>query len=281
MSNIVVYGPASPLRDPAAFMRSLIRDLMVSRELAWRLFVRDVNAQYRQSLLGYIWFFVPPIIAALPFIFLESQGIVNVTETPVSYAAYAMVSTTIWQSFVDAINAPLRAVAAAKPMLTKVNLPREAVLLSAFYQVLFGVAIRVVTIAAVMVWFGIMPAATTPLAFVGIMALLLLGFMVGLLLTPIGLLYGDIASMMPAITTFLMVVTPVLYPVPKSGLAAQVAYWNPLVPMVSSTRDWLFIGHTIYGPALFVTLAITLVFLFVGWVSFRVAVPHLVARMGN
>jgi hypothetical protein len=30
----------------------MARDLVNSRELAWRLFVRDISAQYRQSILG-------------------------------------------------------------------------------------------------------------------------------------------------------------------------------------------------------------------------------------
>lgn len=37
--------------------REMERDLLASRELAWRLMVRDISAQYRQSFLGIFWAF--------------------------------------------------------------------------------------------------------------------------------------------------------------------------------------------------------------------------------
>jgi len=66
-SLVTVYTPESPLRQPRKFVRELISDLWGSRELAWRLFVRDLRAQYRASLLGYLWVFLPPLVAGLPF----------------------------------------------------------------------------------------------------------------------------------------------------------------------------------------------------------------------
>ena len=79
----------------------MLRDLFSSRELAWRLFIRDISAQYRQSVLGYLWVFIPPLVASLPFIYLNSQGIVKIGGTPIPYAAYAIIGTIIWQVFVD------------------------------------------------------------------------------------------------------------------------------------------------------------------------------------
>src|SRR5690349_9244965 len=101
-----VYTPESPLRHPGRLARRMARDLMDSRELAWRLFIRDIAAQYRQSILGYLWVFIPPLVASLPFVYLNAQGIVRVEATPIPYGAYAIVGTIIWQVFVDAVNAP-------------------------------------------------------------------------------------------------------------------------------------------------------------------------------
>ena len=123
------------------------RAMTEGRELAWRLFLRDVRAQYRQSILGYVWVFIPPLVASLPFIFLSSQGVMNIGETPIPYPAYAIIGTTIWQVFSDSMNAPLRAVLAARSMLARINLPREAILLSALAQVALGFAVRLVLLA--------------------------------------------------------------------------------------------------------------------------------------
>src|SRR5665213_561318 len=102
--SITVYSPESPLRQPVKLARDMFRDLLASRELAWRLFVRDTSAQYRQSILGYVWAFIPPLVASLPFVFLNSQGVVSIKETSIPYPAYAMIGTIIWQVFVDALN---------------------------------------------------------------------------------------------------------------------------------------------------------------------------------
>lgn len=69
--SVVVYTPASQVRNPGVLLRSMWRDLKDSRELAWRLFVRDISAQYRQSLLGIFWAFAPPVITSVIFIILQ------------------------------------------------------------------------------------------------------------------------------------------------------------------------------------------------------------------
>ena len=40
--------------------------------LAWQLFCRDFKAQYRQSLLGYVWAFVPVLATTLTWVFVSS-----------------------------------------------------------------------------------------------------------------------------------------------------------------------------------------------------------------
>lgn len=278
---VTIYTPESPLRHPGAFLAAMFRDLVASRELAWRLFVRDTSAQYRQSVLGYVWAFLPPLVASLPFVFLNSQGVVSMGETNIPYAAFAMVGTIIWQVFVDALIAPLKTVTAAKSMLARINFPREAILLSGLGQVLLNFLIRLVLLVAVFLWFKITPPMTALLFPVGIFALILVGFMIGTLLTPAGILYTDVQQTLPIITTFLMFLTPVLYAPPTAGLAAIVARWNPLTPLVVATRDWLTTGSTLHGAAFILVTFASVVLLFAGWVIYRLALPHIIARIGN
>ena len=129
--------------------------------------------------------------------------------------------------------------------------------------------------------FGLAPARTTPLFFLGMVSVALTGFMVGLLLTPIGLLYGDVQQSLPIAATFLMLLTPVLYPVPASGLAATITALNPLTPLVTTTRDWLTTGSSAHLAAFVLVSTATAILLLLGWVAYRVALPHLIARLGN
>ena len=88
----------------------MVADLRASRELAWRLLVRNISAQYRQTLLGYVWAFLPPIVTTLVWVFLNAQKIFDVGETGVPYPVYVLTGTILWQVFVDAMNSPLRQV---------------------------------------------------------------------------------------------------------------------------------------------------------------------------
>ncbi len=281
MSDLVVYTPDSPLRHPGRLLRSMFKDLLASRELSWRLFLRDFRAQYRQSLLGYAWVFIPPLASALPFAFLNSQGIVKVGATPIPYAAFAMVGTVIWQVFVDALNSPLKTITVARAMLTRINFPKEAILLAGLANVGLSLLIRLLLLAAIFAVYGIVPPATIVLFPLGLVGLALFGLMLGVLITPLGLLYKDVQQGLPVITMFLMLLTPVVYPTPKSGFAGWFAALNPLTPLVNTTRDWLTVGAAPQAVAFFVTSAIAAVLLLVFWTAYRVTLPHLIARMGN
>ena len=73
-----VYTPEPLLRHPLVMLREIAQYVWAGRELAWRLFLRDLRAGYRQTFLGYIWAFLPPLVAAATFIFLQSQGITRI-----------------------------------------------------------------------------------------------------------------------------------------------------------------------------------------------------------
>ena len=60
-SNLTVYTPESSLAHPLIMAREMLRDLAASRELAWRLAVRDIRAQYRQAFLGILWALILPL----------------------------------------------------------------------------------------------------------------------------------------------------------------------------------------------------------------------------
>jgi lipopolysaccharide transport system permease protein len=65
----------------------MFRDLLAGRELAWRLTIRDISAQYRQTALGLIWAFILPLAHTITWIFLNSSGIVKVSDTGIPYRA--------------------------------------------------------------------------------------------------------------------------------------------------------------------------------------------------
>jgi lipopolysaccharide transport system permease protein len=277
---VTVYTPSSPLKHPAALIVGMLRDIWAGRGLAWRLFRRDTAALYRQSILGYFWTVLPPLATTGAFVFLNSQNILVVGETPVPYAAYVMVGSVLWQTFVDALNSPLRAVAANKSLLVKINFPREALIMAGMMDVGFNFSIRLLLLVLVFWIFHLSVGSSILLFPMGVGAVMLLGLSFGLFLTPIGLLYSDVGRGLTVITTFWLFLTPVVYPPPRSGLAAYLTTSNPVSPVILTTRDWLISQPAAHLTGFVVVTSLALLFLLVGGMIYRIALPHLIERMG-
>jgi lipopolysaccharide transport system permease protein len=279
--SITVYSPESALRYPGRFLREMFRDVVFSRELAWRLFIRDFSARYRQSVLGYLWAFLPPIVGTFTFVLLNMSGVVNSGKISIPYPAYVMIGTLLWQVFADSINSPIKTVNAAKPILTKINFPREAILLSGVLQVFVDFLIRLVLLVAIFIYYRIVPPVSAPLAIVGVFAIFCLGFMIGLLLTPLSLLFSDVSQSIGLFLSFWMLFTPVVYALPDTGLLARLGAINPISPLIVTTRELLIADSISQGLPAVIVFFVTLILLFASWVLYRLAMPFLVERMGG
>jgi lipopolysaccharide transport system permease protein len=281
MSAVTVYTPQSPLREPGKLFRAMFSDLRASRELAWRLFVRDTSAQYRQSFLGYLWAFLPPLATAAIFTFLNSQQILNVGATAIPYPAFVVIGTLLWQTFVDALNSPLKAVGAARAMLSKINFPHEALFVGGATEVLFNTLVRSTLLVPVFLIYGLHVGVSVLLVPLGIVALLVLGLSIGMCLVPLGALYTDVSRGVTLIAALWMLLTPVVYPPPSSGLGAFLAKWNPVSPVVLTSRQWLTSEPGTDLGAFVAVTAGAVVLLFFGWVVVRVSLRHIIERIGN
>ncbi|MBK1725119.1 ABC transporter permease [Thiocystis violacea] len=273
------YTADSRLQHPAQMIRDMFHDLVAGRELAWRLAVRDIRAQYRQAFLGFLWVFILPLANTITWIFLSGTGIVAVGETALPYPVYVFTGTMLWAIFMDALNAPLQQTTAAKSMLAKLNFPREALIVSGVYQTLFNAVIKIILLIGALMLLGIMPGWSILLFPLGILSIILVGTAIGLMLTPVGMLYTDIGRGLPLVMQFLMYVTPVVFPMPKDGIAATLFTLNPLSPLILTTRDWLTgLPPEYLGYFIAVNLLAFLLLLAV-WIVYRLAMPILIERM--
>lgn len=275
------FTPDSELRHPLRLLRDMTSDMVVGRELAWRLFVRDTAAQYRQSALGYFWVILPPLATSAIFILLNSANVLVSDDLGMSYPVYVLTGTILFGLFSDGMAAPLKAVTASRPLLIKVRFPREALLLTAILQTLLGSAIRTALLAACLLLLQAHIAPTAPLAIIPAVGLILFGIMVGVLLVPLGALYQDITLGLVLLTSALMLITPVAFAPPASGTLATIMHYNPLTPLVLCARDLLITGDMTNLPATVVIMAACIVLLAIGWVLFRLAVPIVVERLGS
>ena len=241
--------------------------------------MRDISAQYRQSALGVLWALIIPLSNTAVWLFLTGSKVVQVAATSVPYPVFVFTGTLLWSILIDALNAPLQQVNANKPLLAKINFPREALILTGIYQTLFNAAIKLGILLLVLPFLGIHPGWGGLLIPVGLLSLVLTGTAVGLLFTPLGVLYGDIGRGIPLITQFLMYLSPVVFPLATTGWTANLMRLNPLTPLILNARAW-FTGQP---PQLLGEWALAVggsaVLLLLVWMVYRLAMPILIERM--
>lgn len=278
---VVRYTAESQIRSPRRLIRSMLTDITASRELSWQLFIRDLNALYRQSLFGVIWAFIPPIVTSLIFIVLNNRRIIDFGDVGIPYPAYVLVGTMLWQVFSESLNAPLKSVTAAQQLLAKVNFQREALIVSAFLLTIFNTLIKGIVIAVVIFAFQLQPGWGVVFAPLAILMLIVLGITLGLFVTPIGMLYTDVAAALPIIVQLAFFVTPVVYPPPQSFPFSLIAILNPVSPLLIGARDLLTTGTLSNPVSIAVVSILTLVGLFFAWLIYRIALPIIIERLSS
>ena len=275
------YTPESLLRHPQRMFGQMRHDLLASRELAWRLLVRDISAKYRQSFLGFFWAIIPAVITAVGFTLAKDNGIVNIGTTDLPYPAYVMFSMTLWQTFVEALNAPIQGVNTGKTMLARINFPREALVLSKLGEVFFNFGVKLILIIFLFIWFKMPVSASVVLAPVALIHLIVLGTFIGLILAPIGALYQDVSRLITVFTGFWLFITPVVYPVPTGGTFGTIVRFNPVTPLLVTTRELATTGQISDPIGFWLASGISFCGLFIAWIIYRVSMPYIVERISS
>jgi lipopolysaccharide transport system permease protein len=279
--KITIYSADTTDRSLISHYREIIRELPEAHELGYRLFKRNIKAMYRQSLLGFAWALFPPLITAALWIFLRGNNVMSFGETDVPYPVFVLVGTMLWQIFTEAILAPLKAITTNKSMLVKINIPREGLLLSGIYEVIFNVLIKIFLLALIFIAFRQPVTISAIWVIPGILSIMICGFAIGLILTPVGMLYTDIQRGLTIILPFLMYLTPVIYPMPKEGMVALIMKINPMAVLLVETRNW-FTSQPVLDLNMF--LIYTGVFILLNIFAlmiFRISMPMIIERSGS
>ena len=275
----IIYTPASRIRSPRRLLVEMWRDLWLSRSLAWRLFIRDIQSQYRSSFLGTAWAIVPAAITAGGLAFASNAGVINVGATDIPYPAFVMLGTILWQTFLEAFKSPEQAIKASRTVLSRVKFPHEAIILSQLGQVLFNLLLKLALLVILFIVFKVSVGWTVLLAPFAFISLIVLGTGIGLFLVPINHLVQDISRSMDVLLLVWFFLTPVIYPAPEHSLLALLVRLNPVTPLLVTARELTTTG-VVSEPIEFAVMSlIAIATLLFGWLVFRLSIPFLVERI--
>jgi lipopolysaccharide transport system permease protein len=279
-TNKKVYLPKTQL-----FLSDILIQIIVGFrsgwELGFRLFIRDLKVSTSKSLLGLFWLFLPPLATAGVWIFLNNKEIVTIKETPMTYAAYTLVGTMLWSLFAESVNKPIQRYQSSMNMMTKLNFPRESLVIASFFDLIFSALIKILILIPLLWSLGYPPTLGFFLAIPSALALAFVGLSFGLLFAPLGLLYGDISKSLNVLLPFVMYITPVIYPVKIRESPSLFNYINPVTPFLERSRS-LFGGYLfeLNNVILIWAFIISIIFL-ISLIAIKISLPIIIERSGS
>jgi lipopolysaccharide transport system permease protein len=276
--EVRVYSAEKSHNGLGSLIWEMFKDLWGARDFGYRIARRDIQGQYRQSLLGIIWAFITPLMTALVWIFLNGSGVVKIETTGLPYPAYVFSGTMIWAIFSESIMAPISQTMQSKGVMTKINIQKEGLLIAAFYKTVFNAAIKLALLVILFLVMGVFPDWRIVFIPLIVMSIIFFGMIIGLCLTPIAMLYGDVSRAIPMTLQLLMFLSPVVYQIPSEGILHKAMNLNPVTPMIMTVRNYMS-GSDFYLPLNFtVVMVISLALCLAAWVIYRISMPIILER---
>jgi lipopolysaccharide transport system permease protein len=276
---IKIYKPNRNAKLGFSIWKEMISDLAQSRELIIRFAIRDFSARYKQSILGVIWTFILPLITVGTFVYLNYSGVFNLGETNIPYPAYALLGVTIWQLFATGITACTGSLVSAGNLVSKINFAKESLVFSSIAQTIFEFLIRIFLLIIVFGIYHIVPSWTVIFLPLALIPLLLLTLGLGLIFSILNGIFRDIAYIISIATTFLLFLTPVLYPPPTIEPIAALNKINPIGILVIGARDIVIAGGLTQPHEFIYATAFSIFFFLLSWRAFYIMEPRITERI--
>ena len=270
----IVYSPNGVRRNGISGWRIMFAELIESRRLIWLLILRDISVRYRQSILGYVWAVIPQLATVGIFAFLHASRVLPIGTTRIAYVAYALWGISVWQLFAGCLSSCTTSLVSSGTLVTKVNFPREALVIAALGQPVFDFFVRLVPVVAVFVWYGVTPSWGVVLVPFVLVPVMLLALGLGFVLSITNLVIRDTGNALGTVLTIGMFLTPVLYPPPVRWPFFLVNLLNPLSPLLTASQDLIADGY-LSRPEMFAAASVLSLALAIGgWRAFRVTIPR-------
>lgn len=258
-------------------IRGLISSFSHNRTLIARMAKREVVARYRGSIVGLTWSFVNPVLLLLVYTFVFSVvfkarwGETGFeTDNTGSFAIMIFAGMVVHALFSECfIRSPVLVTGNAN-FVKRVVFPLEALSWIALGSAAFHTAVSLlVLIAGQLLITGHLSATVLliPLAFLPLM-LVTLGL--SWFFAASGVYFRDLSQVSGFISTVLLFLSPVFYPLSSIPEAYRWAFYlNPLTFVIESTRKLLILGEVPSLEAWAVYCAVSVIVAWMGFAWFQ------------
>lgn len=240
------------------------------RELFFFLVWRDVKVRYAQTVLGAGWAILQPVLTMVVFTVIFG----NFAEIPsdgVPYPVFSLAALVPWTYFSKALSGSSSSLVSNTNLITKVYFPRLITPLAPVLAGLVDFAIAFMILAAVMLLYGLLPAASALVVLPAlILAMMSTAAGVGCWLAALNIHYRDVKYVVPFLVQIWMYLSPVVYPLSMVPEKYRLLYaLNPMVGVIEGFRAVLLDTSAVSPGLIFLSLGIGLLLLVSGAIYFR------------
>lgn len=250
-----------------------LSELWRYRDLVMMFVRRDFVANYKQTILGPIWFFLQPLLTTITYIFIFGR-MAGLSTDGLPMLLFYLSGVTIWNYFSETLNKTATVFKDNAQMFGKVYFPRLTMPFSIVLSNLVRFAIQFLLFFIIWVWYlakgyNLQPnflIALTPVLVI-LMGLLALGL--GMIISALTTKYKDLIFLLTFGIQLLMFATPVIYPMSSISEQYQwIIQANPMSAIVetfryaylgSGTFSWLQLGYSA-GVTVVILLLGTIIF---------------------
>ncbi|MBX7277833.1 ABC transporter permease [Pseudomonas sp. ERGC3:05] len=237
-----------PHLKPSAGPVSMVTSLWKNRSLISQMTKREVIGRYRGSVMGLTWSFFNPILmlAVYTFVFSEifKSRWVGVDTGKGGFAILLFVGMIVHGLFAECANRAPSLVMANSNYVKKVVFPLEILPVITLGSALFHSCISLIVLLAAQCLITGQLYWTALLFPLILVPLILATLGISWLLASLGVYLRDVGHVITVLTTVLLFLSPVLYPV--AALPEAYKPWlklNPLTYIIEESRSVLLFGH--------------------------------------
>jgi len=213
------------------------------QELLRHLMIRDIKAQYKQSVLGYAWIILNPIAQLLILSFVFTTALRPATQSGTPYPLFLATGLLPWIFFANAVTSATSSITSGPNLITSVYFPREMLVIAAVLVRLVDLGAALIIVGALLILNGQSVSWTAVwLPFlITIHILFVIGF--ALPMAALNLFFRDVRFLVTTALSLWFFVTPIFYSLSAVPERYRLIYdLNPNARLIQAYRWALFEG---------------------------------------
>ena len=251
-----------------------LKELWRYRDLIMLFVQRDLVSQYKQTILGPLYFAITPILGTLINTLIFGK-IAKLSTDGVPHFLFYMSGNLFWGYFNSCLTSAKDTFTANSGIFSQVYFPRLAVPVSQSISGLVRMAVQFIVFFSFYAYFVLDGFELRPSIWIILFPLLLLqcallGIGFGVLLSSFTTKYRDLNFVFSFLVLAWMYASPVVYPISvipeKYRLLMSI---NPMVGVIESIRQILFGISSLRVEYVLIGVAVNIIFLFIGVLVFN------------